>query len=95
MPRVSAVRCWVSGRVQGVFYRSSTATRAHELGLVGSATNLTDGRVEIVAIGKREQIASLCEWLWEGPSAARVSRVEIEDLDPAELDPIPGRFETG
>jgi acylphosphatase len=44
---------WVHGQVQGVGFRWWTRARALELGLVGSASNLPDGRVEIVAEGAR------------------------------------------
>lgn len=44
---------WVHGRVQGVGFRWWTRSRALELGLVGSASNLADGRVEVVAEGPR------------------------------------------
>lgn len=44
---------WVHGRVQGVGFRWWTRSRALELGLVGSASNLPDGRVEVVAEGPR------------------------------------------
>ena len=50
---------WVHGRVQGVGFRWWTRARALELGLVGSASNLPDGRVEVVAEGPR----SACEEL--------------------------------
>lgn len=74
-----AVRYLVSGRVQGVFYRASTAEQARRLGLVGWARNLADGRVEVVAAGDGERLAELAEWLWEGPPAARVREVAIEE----------------
>jgi acylphosphatase len=45
---------WVHGHVQGVGFRWWTRSRALELGLVGHATNLPDGRVEVVAEGPRE-----------------------------------------
>ena len=74
-----AVRCIVAGRVQGVYYRAATATRARSLELGGWARNLEDGRVEIVASGTPESLAALCAWLWEGPPAARVTEVLVEE----------------
>lgn len=76
-----AVRCLVSGRVQGVYYRASTVARATELELDGWARNLADGRVEVVACGSEAAIAALCAWLWQGPPAARVSAVAVEEWD--------------
>jgi len=65
----------VAGHVQGVGFRWWTRARALELGLVGSATNLPDGRVEVVAEGGRDACARLAELL-RGPGApGRVSRV--------------------
>lgn len=75
--RDHAVRCFVSGRVQGVFYRASTAERARELGLRGWARNLNDGRVEIVAAGDQADVAALAAWLWDGSPASRVDAVEV------------------
>ena len=57
---------FVRGRVQGVGFRWWTRARALELGLVGSATNLDDGRVQVVAEGLRSQVAAL-EQLLEAP----------------------------
>jgi acylphosphatase len=56
----------VKGRVQGVGFRWWTRARALELGLVGSATNLDDGRVEVVAEGPREACEGLLALL-RGP----------------------------
>lgn len=81
------VRCLVSGRVQGVFYRAATATEAKRLELSGWARNLPDGRVEVLACGSAAALEALCEWLWEGPPAAVVSGVRIEHRDEA---PEPG-----
>ena len=74
-----AVRCIVSGRVQGVWYRETTARQAEQLSLRGSARNLADGAVEVIAAGAPEAIARLCAWLWDGPSSARVTGVEVQD----------------
>lgn len=54
---------WVRGHVQGVGFRWWTRARALELGLVGTATNLDDGRVEVVAEGPRRACAALLEAL--------------------------------
>ena len=65
----------LSGKVQGVFFRSSTRTRALELGLRGYAKNLQTGDVEVVAIGSHEALDELERWLLIGPPLARVERV--------------------
>ncbi len=84
-------QCFVSGRVQGVFFRASTAHRATELGLNGYARNLADGRVEVLVCGTAESVAELCAWLWEGPPAAEVSEVVVCEMECAE---IPSGFTT-
>lgn len=67
--RGHAVRlhAFVSGTVQGVGFRWWTRSRALELGLVGTATNLADGRVEVVAEGPRYAGERLLELLSEQP----------------------------
>jgi len=75
------MRCLVSGRVQGVFFRAATLEQAQRLGLQASAVNLDDGRVEVVATGDERRLAELRAWLHEGPSAARVHEVSCEGLD--------------
>jgi acylphosphatase len=69
------MRCLVSGRVQGVFYRGSTRAQALTLGLSGHARNLDDGRVEVLACGRIAALKELEQWLWIGPPSARVSEV--------------------
>jgi acylphosphatase len=61
------VTAWVSGAVQGVGFRWWTRSRALELGLVGTATNLPDSRVEVVAEGPRAACEQLLVLLAEQP----------------------------
>ncbi len=74
-------RFLVSGRVQGVWFRESTRRVAARLGLSGSASNLPDGRVEVVAAGSGKDIDELCAWLRHGPAMARVDEVVEETID--------------
>ena len=76
-----AVRYFVAGRVQGVFYRASAASEARRLGISGWAKNLPDGRVEVVASGSEEALSEFAEWLWQGPRSAIVDRVDVETWD--------------
>jgi len=67
---------FVSGRVQGVFFRASTREQALALNLDGHARNLPDGRVEVLAAGDQAALEALARWLERGPPAARVAAVE-------------------
>ena len=62
---------WVRGDVQGVGFRWWTRSRGLQLGVVGTATNLRDGRVEVVAEGSRRACEQLLAWLGEQPSTMR------------------------
>ena len=75
---MACARFYVSGRVQGVFFRASTRDRARALGLTGEVSNLPDGRVEVTARGAQAALESLQQWLWEGPPQAVVSDVQRE-----------------
>jgi acylphosphatase len=66
---------WVAGRVQGVGFRSWVRLTASRLGLAGSATNLDDGRVEVVAEGKESACKRLLAELGSGAAPGRVSHV--------------------
>ena len=69
----------VSGMVQGVGYRYFAQRVAHQLGIYGYAKNLSDGRVEVYAVGKLEALDSYRTSLARGPGSAEVSSVEAED----------------
>lgn len=73
---------FVTGRVQGVYYRATTRDTAREEGVDGWVRNLEDGRVEAVFEGPRERVESMVEWCHEGSPAADVEDVEVEYDDP-------------
>ncbi len=80
------IHCFVSGRVQGVWYRASTQDQAKALGLTGWARNLPDGRVEVLACGERDNLQDLYAWLQIGPQLAEVKDVTYEELPWQEFD---------
>ncbi|MBV9313283.1 MAG: acylphosphatase [Pseudonocardia sp.] len=73
--RAARLTAWVHGHVQGVGFRWWTRSRALELGLVGSATNLSDGRVEIMVEGSRAACERLLAMLRGGATPGRVDQV--------------------
>ena len=77
---------WISGRVQGVFFRWETMKRARALGVRGWVRNLSDGRVEAVFEGSEEAVEQMLEFCREGPPAARVTKVEARE------EPYRGEF---
>ena len=66
----------VSGMVQGVGFRYHTGALAMRLGLKGRATNLADGRVEVVVEGEEDVVGNMLDWLKTGPSSARVEHLD-------------------
>ncbi len=72
---------FVSGRVQGVWYRASTKLQATALGLTGYARNLVDGRVEVLACGDEDMLVELEDWLWQGPDQAQVESIDSSDVE--------------
>lgn len=74
----------VSGLVQGVGYRAFVGREAGRRGLTGSATNLLDGRVEVVAVGPAADVRALVSAL-SGPDApGRVTGVDVVAESPAD-----------
>ena len=68
----------ISGRVQGVFYRSTTRDRAEQLGLTGWVRNTSDGKVEAMFEGEETAIKDMIVWCHKGPRSADVSDVMVE-----------------
>jgi len=79
----ACVKCTVSGRVQGVFYRAATEQQASALGLDGWVRNCPDGQVELVVRGEAAAVERLVRWLWDGPPAAQVERVVLDEYEDA------------
>lgn len=70
----------IKGKVQGVFFRQSTAQKAQALSLTGTVENLPDGdTVSVVATGPEAALAELISWCQQGPPRAEVKNVEISD----------------
>ena len=72
-------RLRITGRVQGVAFRTSAVTAAQALGLAGWVANRADGRVVTVAEGDEAGIAAFIRWCHQGPPTARVDHVEVTD----------------
>jgi len=69
---------FVSGTVQGVYYRANTRDQARERGVDGWVRNLADGRVEAVFEGPRARVEGMVEWCHEGSDRADVDDVDVE-----------------
>lgn len=80
----------VTGKVQGVFFRASTRDVAVPLGITGHAINLADSSVEVRACGDESAVATLLDWLHEGPRHAVVAAVTETPTECTQ----PGRFTT-
>lgn len=74
---------WVHGQVQGVGFRWWTRSKALELGLVGSAANLADGRVEVVAEGPEQSCRGLLDALRSTEPPGHVDKVVERWSEPA------------
>ena len=87
-------RIFVSGVVQGVFFRESTRQQALALGIAGWVRNRHDGRVEILACAEVMAMESLLKWLKTGPKLAKVTKIESIKTSTHETgERLPGRFE--
>ncbi len=87
---VKSVHVLVSGRVQGVFFRSSLKATCDRLGVKGWVKNKPDGNLEALLQGQEEELEEVIRWCKRGPERAEVSRVESHDLH---SDVVRGNFE--
>lgn len=69
---------FVSGLVQGVFFRANTVQKARELELKGWVKNLPDGRVEAIFEGEKKNVREMIEWAKRGPANARIDDFEAD-----------------
>jgi acylphosphatase len=74
---------WISGRVQGVFFRANTGTQARLLGLTGWVRNLPDGRVESVFEGDGPAVEAMLAWCRRGTPPSRVDQVDAAEERPS------------
>lgn len=77
---------FVSGRVQGVFFRAKTKSVATRLNLTGWVRNIPDGRVEVVVEGEEDKVNTLVDWCRKGPKFASVTGIEVKE------EPFTGAF---
>jgi len=77
---------FVTGKVQGVYYRATTRDTAREREVDGWVRNLEDGRVEAVFEGPGDDVEPMVEWCHEGSPRARVDDVDVGYEDPEGLD---------
>ncbi len=71
----------VYGKVQGVWFRACAREQALALHLSGYASNLADGSVQVQAQGDAVALDRLEQWLGVGPALAKVSRVDVVDIE--------------
>jgi acylphosphatase len=76
---VIAREIFISGKVQGVFYRKYACEAALKKGLKGYVRNLGDGRVYAFVQGEKEKVASFAEWCRSGSPLSEVSAVEEKE----------------
>ena len=69
---------FISGMVQGVFFRVETRYRAKSRNIVGWVRNTSDGRVEAMFEGAKEDVEELIDFCTRGPSGAKVTKVDVK-----------------
>ncbi|MBA2651201.1 MAG: acylphosphatase [Tatlockia sp.] len=81
MAKRLGMHCYISGKVQGVWFRASAKEEADKLALRGWARNLPDGRVEVFACGDEKQLELFYSWLQHGPRLSQVTEVRRQESD--------------
>ena len=84
----TGLRCIIKGKVQGVMFRDFVKRKAQNLNIVGTVENQSDGSVEVVAVGEKENLQKLLEFLHKGPFLTRIKmqidRVEEKFYEPTQ-----------
>ena len=73
------IHVYISGIVQGVFFRAATRRAAMDLNLTGWVRNMDDGRVEAVLEGDDADVEKMIAWFQVGPPSARVENVTTSE----------------
>jgi acylphosphatase len=73
------VHVYISGRVQGVFFRAETQRTAKSFNLTGWVRNMADGSVEALFEGEDTNVDKMLDWCHIGPPAAKVEEVLIQE----------------
>jgi acylphosphatase len=77
---MKTIKIFISGKVQGVFFRAFIQENAQNLGLTGYVKNLDDGRVEAVLEGYENDVNKMIELCKRGPVSSKISDIEIEKM---------------
>lgn len=80
------VHGFISGQVQGVFFRATMRDKASEFGVNGWVRNLSDGRVEFVAEGPADGVEKLVSWARHGPPRAYVAGFDLTEETPSDAE---------
>jgi acylphosphatase len=75
------IHVYVSGRVQGVFFRKTTLKMAQRLMVFGWVKNLTNGQVETILEGEKKNVEQMINWLKKGPFLAQVKNIIFNQED--------------
>ncbi|MDD5192874.1 MAG: acylphosphatase [Candidatus Nanoarchaeia archaeon] len=77
---MKTLKIFVTGSVQGVYFRQFVNKKANELKLKGFVRNLDDGRVEVVVEGRDERVNEMVEACKKGAPQANVKEVQTQEL---------------
>tara|TARA_Y100000310_G_scaffold345013_1_gene461170 strand:+ start:31 stop:303 length:273 start_codon:yes stop_codon:yes gene_type:complete len=77
---MKTIRIYITGMVQGVFFRKFLEEKANELGIRGFCRNLEDGRVEIAIEGKDDNIGEMLGICEKGTQHTDITDVQVQEL---------------
>jgi len=77
---MKTIRVYLTGSVQGVFFRKFLEEKANELGIRGFVRNLEDGRIEVLIEGKDEEVNTMFEVCKKGNQHTKITNIQIQEL---------------